>query len=218
MTAEAPVTPIAPSSDSLPLVSVYVAAKEGKDETLSAIIEIFNSLPDFQDKFSLYQVESSYILPYLVQKAVAEKSADVILAVSVTVGVADSALTSTLVSQTIQLGVSSGIPVVPAVVQSASVSALKASLPEQVASWAQAVKDLLVPLVPITSRSAPAASIVEEVTYLFISYITMSCTDIGYFDSFFDLNRRMSRASLPSPRPWLLPTLLRPDSARTCRM
>lgn len=152
-----------PSSDSLPLVTVYVAAKEGKDETLSAIIEVFNSLPDFQNKFSLFQVESSYILPYLIQKAVGEKSADVVLAVSVTVGAVDSTLSSVLVSQSIQLGISSGIPVVPAVLNSASVASLKATLPEQVASWAQAVKDLLVPLTPIASYSTPVAPVVEEV-------------------------------------------------------
>ena len=157
-----------PSSDSLPLVTVYVAAKEGKDETLTAIIEVFNSLPDFQDKFTLFQVESSYILPYLVQKAVAEKSADVVLAVSVTVGAADSTLSSVLVSQSIQLGISSGIPVVPAVVQAASLSALKAALPEQVASWALAIKDLLVPLTPITVRSVPVVPVAEEVI-MFVS-------------------------------------------------
>ena len=160
---------IPPSSDSLPLVTVYVAAKEGKDETLSAIIDVFNSLPDFQDKFSLYQVESSYILPYLVQKAVMEKSADVVLAVSVTIGAVDSTLSSTLVSQSIQLGISSGIPVVPAIVQAATISALLKVLPEQVASWAQAIKDLLVPLTPITVRSTPVAPVAEEVMIIISS-------------------------------------------------
>lgn len=92
-----------------------------------------------------------------------EKSADVVLAVSVTVGAVDSTLSSVLVSQSIQLGISSGIPVVPAVLNSASVASLKATLPEQVASWAQAVKDLLVPLTPIASYSTPVAPVVEEV-------------------------------------------------------
>jgi hypothetical protein len=54
-------------------------------------------------------------------------------------------------------------------VQAATISALLKVLPEQVASWAQAIKDLLVPLTPITVRSTPVAPVAEEVMIIISS-------------------------------------------------
>ena len=128
--------------------------------------------PEF--KVSIYQVDNSYILPYLVQKALAQKKADVILAVSVTVGIQDSTpgtLNSLLVTQLLQLGIASGIPVVPALALSPTVTELKASLPENAAFWLQSVKDLTALLAPVDVTNV-STSAIEEVCGVYILLVT----------------------------------------------
>lgn len=122
-------------------IGVIVAGRVGADDILRHIADALSKENIVGVVYN--KIDDALILPYVVQKAT--KSCGIVIAATVlsNENVGSRALFSEITSALYNVGVTSSVPVIPAIVKSDSLLEAKGHLKEYAMSWAKAASALL---------------------------------------------------------------------------
>ena len=129
-------------AEKLQSVAVVVAGTDGVEAVKAALASSF----DASTKITYYETHDIIILPYIVQKVIKESKASYVLAISVSIGEGNSAVNHAVLPALLQVGIASDTPVVPSIIQAASLAELSTQLPVYSKAWSASFASLAAPL------------------------------------------------------------------------